>query len=96
MDLRRLLQEKRDEILRITAAHKASNVRVFGSVVRGEAAETSDIDFLVEFGSASGLLDYAALVRELEALLGCKVDVVSEQALKERFRDRVLREARAL
>ena len=96
MDLRQLLQEKRDEILRIAAAHKASNVRVFGSAARGDADQTSDVDFLVDFSSGSGLLDYAALVRELEALLECKVDVVGEKALKDRFRGRVLREARAL
>jgi predicted nucleotidyltransferase len=96
MELLQLLQEKRDEILRIAAAHKAFNVRVFGSAARGDADEASDVDFLVDFASGSGLLDYAALVRELEALLGCKVDVVSEKALKQRFRDRVLREAQAL
>jgi predicted nucleotidyltransferase len=96
MDLRQLLRDKKDEILRIAAAHKATNVRVFGSAARGDADQTSDVDFLVDFGSGSGLLDYAALVRELEALLGCKVDVVGEKALKDRFRDRVLREARAL
>jgi hypothetical protein len=49
MDLRQLLQEKRDEILRIAAAHRASNVRVFGSAARGDADQTSDVDFLVEF-----------------------------------------------
>ena len=96
MDLRNLLREKREEILRIAAAHKATNVRVFGSAARGDADEASDVDFLVEFNSGSGLLDYAALVRELEALLGRKVDVVGDKALKDRFRDRVLREARAL
>jgi len=96
MDLRELLQEKREEILRIAHAHKAHNVRVFGSIVRGESGETSDVDFLVEFGPGCGLFEYAALVRALEAVLGRKVDVVSEKALRPRLRDRVLGEARAL
>ena len=93
MDLRQLLREKRDEILRIAAAHKATNVRVFGSVVRGEAAETSDIDFLVEFEPGTSLLQHAAMIVELEDLLGRKVDVAPEKTLRERVRDRVLREA---
>lgn len=96
MDLLHLLREKRDEILRIAAAHKAADVRVFGSAIRGESEEGSDVDFLVHFGPGSGLLDYAALVRELEALLGRKVDVVSDRALRERIRERILREAQPL
>jgi len=93
MDLRQLLQEKRDEILRIAAAHRASNVRVFGSAVRGDAHEASDVDFLVEFEPGTSLLQHAAMIVELEELLGRKVDVAPEKTLKERVRDRVLREA---
>jgi predicted nucleotidyltransferase len=69
---------------------------VFGSVVRGESGEASDVDFLVEFGPGCGLFEYAALVRELETTLGCKVDVVSEKALRPRLKERVLAEAQAL
>ena len=88
-----LLKEKREEILRIAAQHGAHNVRVFGSVARGEADAQSDIDLLVEFAPDRSLLDHAALWLELQELLGCKVDVVSEGGVKARIRDRVLREA---
>ena len=88
-----LLKEKREEILHIAARHGARNVRVFGSVARGEADAQSDIDLLVEFEPDRSLLDHAALWLELQELLGCKVDVVSQGGVKARIRDRVLREA---
>ena len=93
MTLEALLKEKREEILRIAAKHGARNVRVFGSLARGEADAQSDIDLLVEFEPDRSLLDHAALWLELQDLLGCKVDVVSEGGVKARIRDRVLREA---
>ena len=93
MTRRQLLQEKRDQILRAAAQHGARNVRVFGSVARGEAGEQSDIDLLVEFEPDRSLFDHAALSVELEDLLGCKVDVVSDRGIKPRIRERVLREA---
>lgn len=93
MTLEDLLKEKRDEILRIAARHDARNVRVFGCVARGEADEESDLDFVVEFESGRSLLDHAALWLELQELLGCKVDVVSDRGIKPRIRDRVLKEA---
>ena len=93
MNLRELVQGKRDEILRIARAHGARNVRVFGSAARGEAAQTSDVDFLVEFEPGTSLLQHGAMIAELEELLGRKVDVAPERALRERVRDRVLREA---
>ncbi|MDO8587755.1 MAG: nucleotidyltransferase family protein [Armatimonadota bacterium] len=93
MEIRRLLDEKRDEILRIADAHHVRNLRLFGSVARGESDEQSDIDFLAELDSGCGLLHHAALIRELEELLGRKVDVVSDKGLRQRVRDRVLREA---
>jgi hypothetical protein len=88
-----VLREKREEILRIAARHGARNVRVFGSVARREADERSDIDLVVEFEPGRSLLDHAALWLELQELLGCKVDVVSDRGIKPRIRDRVLREA---
>ncbi len=91
-----LLKARRDEILRIAAAHGARNVRVFGSVARGEAGDDSDVDFLVEFEPGRSLLDQAGLVLALEALLGRKVDVVSEHGLYWLLRRRILKEARAL
>jgi hypothetical protein len=93
MGIRELLQDKREEILRISAKHGARNVRVFGSVVRGEADATSDIDFLVELEPGRSLLDHAALLLELQGFLGRKVDVVSDRGIKPRIRERVLREA---
>ncbi|MGB2936752.1 MAG: nucleotidyltransferase family protein [Phycisphaerae bacterium] len=96
MDLEVLLKQKRDEILHACAKHGARNVRIFGSVVRGEADGQSDVDVLVDFEQGRSLLDHAGLMLDLEALLGCKVDVVTERGLRERFRDRVLREAVAL
>jgi len=96
VDVRQLLEEKRNDILRIAAAHRAYNLRVFGSVARGESDADSDVDFLVELAPGCGLLQYAALVRELEQLLGRKVDVVSEKGLRPRMKDRILSEAMPL
>jgi len=93
MTLETLLKAKRDEILQICAKYGARNVRVFGSVARGEADEQSDIDLLVEFDPNRSLLDHAGLWVELQELLGVKVDVVSERGLKPRIRERVLQEA---
>jgi predicted nucleotidyltransferase len=96
MYLNDLLKSRREEILEIAAKHGARNVRVFGSVARGEADSRSDIDLLVEFKRGTTLLGHAALIHELEELLGVKVDVVSDRGLRERIRDRVLSEAVAL
>ena len=93
MNLRELIETKKEEILRIAARHRARNVRVFGSVIRGHADDASDIDLLVELEPGCGFLEHAALIRELEELLGRKVDVVSEKGLRQRIRDRVVREA---
>lgn len=93
MGLSELLTSKRNEILRIAAAHGASNVRIFGSVARGEATADSDVDFLVDLEPDRGLLDHAALWMDLQELLGRRVDVATVAALKDRIRDRVLREA---
>jgi len=93
MALSELLQRKREEILRICAKYGARNVRVFGSVARGEADEQSDLDFLVEMDSGRSLFDLGGLQYELEQLLGCQVDVVTDRGLKARIRDRVQREA---
>ncbi len=88
-----LLGEKREEILRVAAQHGASDVRVFGSVARGEADTSSDIDVLVRLESGRTLLDLAGLMLDLERLLGRHVDVATEAGLRPRVRDRVLREA---
>lgn len=88
-----LLQQKRQEVLRIAGKYGARSVRIFGSVARGEADSASDVDFLVELQSGRSLFDLGGLQFELEALLGRPVDVVTERGLKARIRERVLREA---
>jgi len=93
MGIDRILREKREDILRIAAKHSARNVRVFGSVARGEADEISDLDLLVEMEPGRSLLDHAALWVELREVLGVEVDVVSERGIKPRIRDRILGEA---
>lgn len=96
MNVTQLLQSKREDILQIAARHGAYNVRVFGSVGRGEARPDSDIDFLVNLEANRSLLDLARLLRELQALLQCRVDVVTEAGLRPRIRPQVLKEARPL
>lgn len=96
MGVRELIESKRDEILVIAARHHTRNVRVFGSVARDESNDASDIDLLVELEPGCGFLEHAALERELRELLGRRVDVVSEKGLRQRIRDRVMREAVAL
>jgi predicted nucleotidyltransferase len=80
--LGRILARNRDEIVALAHAHKASNVRVFGSVVRGEDDDASDIDLLVDLDPGADLLDLAALDIELERLLGRPVDIVPTRLLK--------------
>jgi uncharacterized protein len=90
------LKVKREEILQIAEKHGARTVRIFGAVARGEADAASDLDLLVEMEPGRSLLDLGGLLMELQDLLGCRVDVVTEKGLRERIRDRVLREAVAL
>jgi len=96
MNLKRLLQEKRQEIFQIAARHGVRNIRVFGSAARGEAGEGSDVDLLIEAGPQRTPWFPGGLIAELEELLGCRVDVVTEKALHWYIRDRVLQEARPL
>ncbi len=94
LGMEELLRDKREEILAIAEKHGACNVRVFGSVARGEADEKSDIDLLIDY-SLDKVTPWfpAGLMLELQDLLGRKVDVVTVKGLKERIRDRVLQEA---
>lgn len=92
MSLEELVQAKRNEILRTAAQHGAFNVRVFGSVARGEADEQSDVDFLVDMENGRSLFDLGDLLVELEELLGCHVDIVTEKGLRDRIRARILQE----
>ena len=88
-----LLQDRKDDIRQITAKHGAYNVRVFGSVVRGEAGPESDIDLLIEKGPTTSSWFPAGLVLDLEELLGRRVEIVTEKALNPYLRERVLGEA---
>ena len=87
------LRARRDDILMIAARHGAGNVRVFGSVVRGDAGLESDVDVLVDMESGRSLMDRSRLLVELQELLGCAVDVATESSLRRRVRERALRDA---
>jgi predicted nucleotidyltransferase len=93
MNLAEQLNVKKHEVQRIARQHGARNLRVFGSVARGEAGEGSDLDLLVEMDPGRSLLDLVAIKQDLEDLLGCKVDVVTEAAVSPYLRERVLNEA---
>jgi predicted nucleotidyltransferase len=96
MEIDNVLQRKRDEILRVAASHGARDVRVFGSLARGEAGPESDIDILVRLDPGCNLLDIVAIKQDLEDLMGCDVDVVTEAAINPYIREEVLREAVSL
>lgn len=93
MEFDKLLGTRREEILRIAAKHGARNIRVFGSAVRGEADAQSDVDLLVDMEPGRSLFDLGGFLIEVEELLSCHVDVVTEKGLRERIRARVLEEA---
>lgn len=96
MTIEELLHDRRDEIHRIAAQHGVTRLRVFGSVARGEARPESDLDLLIEVGPETSSWFPAGLIMDLEQLLGCRVDVVTEQGLNPALRDEVLRDARPL
>jgi len=96
MNLENLVREKGKEILRVSRLHGARRVRIFGSTGRGEASATSDLDILVDMEPRSTLLDIVAIKQDLEDMLGCRVDVVTELALSPYIRKEVLKEAKVL
>lgn len=87
------LREYREDILALAARYGATNVRVFGSVARGDATPNSDIDILVRFPPHYKLLDHAGLLMELQDLLGVKVDVSVESSIKDVYRANILKDA---
>ncbi|MHC1782409.1 MAG: nucleotidyltransferase family protein [Anaerolineaceae bacterium] len=93
MDLQTLLEQKRELVLETAAHYGAYDVRVFGSVARGEADGASDIDLLVKLEPGRSLMDLGGLLYELRNLLGIEVDVVTEKGLRPHIREQVLREA---
>jgi predicted nucleotidyltransferase len=96
MTLNKNLETNRDEILRIAASHGAQDLRVFGSVSRGEATDKSDVDILIKLEPGRSLLDIVAIKQDLEDLLGCTVDVVTEDAVSPYIREQILRDAVSL
>lgn len=90
------LKARRSAILEVARRHGAGAVRIFGSVLHGEAGADSDVDILVRFERERSLLDQIALQQDLSDLLGREVDVVSEPALHWFIRDQVLAEAEPL
>lgn len=93
MKLGPMLEKRKDEILTISKRYGARNVRIFGSRAREDSSETSDLDLLVEMRPSSSLLDLVAIKQDLEDLLGCKVDVVTESSLSPYIKDEILKEA---
>jgi hypothetical protein len=93
IDTFEVIRAKREEIQRIAAMHGARNVRVFGSVARGQARPDSDVDFLIDVEPVTSSWFPAGLVQDLESLLGRRVEVVTERGLNRLIRDQVLREA---
>ena len=96
MNIRELLRKKRAEILAIAAKHGASNVRIFGSVARGDDTTTSDVDILVDKHGDRSLLDLVALKQDIEELLGRRADVLTEESISRYLRDRIRAQARPL
>lgn len=97
IQLKQLLQEQRTEIINIAAKHGAYNLRIFGSVARGEETETSDIDFLVDYDLAKISPWFpGGLILDLENLLNRKIDIVTTKALHDLIRDKVFKEAISL
>jgi predicted nucleotidyltransferase len=96
MTLEELRSQYRDRIIGLAAKRGAHNVRVFGSVARGDQRSDSDVDFLVDFEPGRSLLDLTGLWLDLEGALGCKVDVVSSRGLRPRVAPEVMRDAISL
>jgi predicted nucleotidyltransferase len=93
VNIAEVIREKQEEIVRIAAEHGATQVRLIGSVARGDARPDSDVDLLVTWREGTSLLDHAALMLELESLLGRKVDIASDGWVKPSIRESVYRDA---
>ena len=96
MNKKRLLETKHDQILALARKYGVRSIKVFGSVARGEDTRTSDLDFLVELESGRSLFDLGGFQVELEEALNCNVDIVTENGLRDRIKEDVLKEAVAL
>jgi predicted nucleotidyltransferase len=96
MSVEQILKQKREDILKIASRYGARKVRVFGSVVRGEARPDSDVDFLVELEEGRSLMDLGGLLMDLQKLLGRNIDVVTEKGLHWYIKEQVIREAKPI
>lgn len=90
------LKERREQILGIAERHGARRVQVFGSLARGKSGKDSDVDFLIELKPGKTLLDIIAMKQDLEDLLQCKVDVVTQNAVSPYIRDEIVAQAISL
>lgn len=93
MKAKTLLEQKRTQILEKAAQYGAYDVRIFGSVARGDDDEVSDIDLLVKLEPGRSLMDLGGFLYDLGKILGTNVDVITEKGLRPRIRDEILREA---
>lgn len=93
MNIQKTLKSNREEALSVATRYGAHNVRIFGSIARGEARPDSDVDILIDLEPGRSLLDIVAIKQDLEELLGTKVDVVTEAAISPFFRKEIMREA---
>lgn len=96
MGIEQILKQKRDDILKIASRYGARKVRVFDSVVRGEAGPDSDVDFLIDLEEGRSLMDLGGLLMDLQKLLGRNVDIVTEKGLHWYIKDQILREAKPI
>ena len=85
--------QRRDEIIAIASRYGASDIRIFGSVARGDGTDLSDVDLIVRFEPGRSLLDHGGLVMDLRELLCTRVDVIDDEAMRPRFRQHVMKEA---
>ena len=90
------LRSRRGDILRIADRHGARNIRIFGSVARSETNDRSDLDVLVEMGRERDLIDLISIQQDLEDMLGCKVDVLTEAAISPYIRESIIHDAISL
>ena len=96
MNIEKILKDKRKDIINIATHYGARKIRIFGSILQGKINQHNDIDFIVDLESGRSLLDIVAIKQDLEDLLGCNVDVVTEAALSPYMRDAVLSQAVSL
>lgn len=93
MEIYDVIKSKREEILKTASNYGAYNVRLFGSVARGESYAGSDVDFLVSIEDDRNFLDVVGLWQDLEEMLGCKVDVITDEGVSPYLRERIYSEA---